>query len=144
MDTILVNKLNDTRFMKIEHLAIWVRDLNCMKDFYQHYFNAEAGDLYINEKKHFKSYFLSLGGSQQARLELMFQADRKPYEDERGFQHGLAHFAISVGNKMTVDSLTERLRADGYKIVGEPRTTGDGYYESIVLDPEGNRVEITI
>ena len=60
-------------------------------------------------------------------------------------QHtGFIHFAISVGDKGTVDSLTERLRIDGYEIVGEPRTTGDGYYESVVLDPDGNRIEITI
>src|SRR5690606_10340378 len=121
--------------MKIEHLAIWVNDLESMKSFYESYFRARAGDKYFNPNKKYTSYFLSFGDS-PVRLELMHRPDIEVNTGKGGFTHGLAHFAISVENKAAVDSLTERLRADGFEIASEPRTTGDGYYESVVLDPE--------
>ena len=82
-------------------------------------------------------------GDGKTRLELMNRADIINDPNKRGFMKGIAHFAISVGSKEAVNSLTERLRADNYIIKSEPRTTGDGYYESVVLDPEGNYVEIS-
>lgn len=128
--------------MKIEHLAIWVRDLEGMKDFYEQYFQARAGEKYHNPTKHFTSYFLSF--SEGCRLEIMHKPDILPNRQDADRQsEGLVHFAMSVGSKEAVDQLTERLRQDGYVIHGEPRTTGDGYYESVVLDPEGNLVEVT-
>lgn len=128
--------------MRIEHLAIWVNDLDVMKAFYTTYFDGRAGELYHNPKKDFTSYFISF--EEGCRLEIMKMpaiVQREGYGRE---VLGLAHFALSVGSKEKVNELTERLRSDGYSIAGEPRTTGDGYYESVVLDPEGNRVEITI
>lgn len=129
--------------MKIEHIAIWAKDLEKLKDFYLKYFQATAGEKYVNPIKKFESYFLSFhnGG---CRLELM-QMPGIPSTQNDAFAQfsGLIHFAVSVGSKHDVDALTERLRKDGYAIAGEPRTTGDGYYESVVLDPEGNRIEIT-
>ncbi len=130
--------------MKIEHLAIWVSDLERMRDFYQTYFQAKANDLYENKKKKYKSYFLSFEGNENARLELMKREDIQEIKGKRGLTSGLAHFAISVGSKAKVDQLTDQFRKDGYIIEGEPRTTGDGYYESVILDPEGNWLEITI
>ncbi|MBT1705509.1 VOC family protein [Chryseosolibacter indicus] len=128
--------------MKIEHLAIWVNDLEDMKLFYQKYFDAKAGEKYFNPKKNFESYFLSFEG--ECRLEIMKMPGVPGSVNDIYKQFtGLIHFALSVGNKSKVDSLTELLRKDGYEVVGEPRTTGDGYYESVVLDPEGNRIEIT-
>ncbi|WP_293916323.1 MULTISPECIES: VOC family protein [unclassified Sphingobacterium] len=126
--------------MKIEHLALWVADLERMKDFYIEYFAAVAEEKYINEKKQYKAYFLqfSEGGT---RLELMNRPDIFPAQ-YRGIMEGLTHFAITVGSKEDVDSMTERLRRDGFTIYSEPRTTGDGYYESVVLDPEGNHLEL--
>jgi lactoylglutathione lyase len=129
--------------MKIEHIAIWVTNLEEMRSFYEKYFSARAGEKYVNAKKGFHSYFLSFESG--ARLELM-QMDRIP-ENKNDIQLqslGLIHFAVSVGGREKVDRLTESLRRDDHKIIGEPRTTGDGYYESVVLDPEGNRIEITI
>jgi lactoylglutathione lyase len=128
--------------MKIEHIALWVTDLERMKDFYTRYFGVSAGEKYVNPKKQFTSYFLYFGAD-QTRLEIMNWPDMKSNPGKRGFLEGLAHFAISVGSKQVVDTLTEQLRADGYTIESEPRTTGDGYYESVVLDPEGNYVEIS-
>ena len=127
--------------MKIEHVAIWVNDLEAMKNFYEKYFNAVSGSKYFNPNKNFQSYFLSFG--EGCRLELMQMPGipsslNDPYKQFSG----LIHFAIEVGSKEKVNFLTEQLRKDGHAIVGEPRTTGDGYYESIVLDPEGNRIEI--
>ncbi|MGB1121766.1 MAG: VOC family protein [Saprospiraceae bacterium] len=90
---------------------------------------------------HFYSYFLSF--DMGCRLELMHKPDILQNKNI-GEYIGIIHFAISVGSKGKVDSLTEILRQANYKIVGEPRTTGDGYYESVVLDPEGNRIEITV
>ncbi|MEM7368345.1 MAG: VOC family protein [Bacteroidota bacterium] len=129
--------------MNIEHLAIWVQDLDIMKRFYESYFGARAGEKYRNSKKQFESYFLSF--ERGCRLELMHRPDIPANVNDllKEYQ-GLIHFAISVGSKEKVDSLTEDLRSAGYMIVGEARTTGDGYYESVVLDPEQNRIEITI
>ena len=127
--------------MKIEHIAIWVSDLETMRNFYEKYFNGISGALYKNPKKNFSSYFLSF--DKGARLELMQCPEISAHLSES--EHlGLTHFAMSVGSKVDVEALTERLRSDGFKVSGEPRTTGDGYYESLVLDPEGNRIEITV
>lgn len=126
--------------MKIEHLAIWVQNLEKMKSFYCTYFGAVAGEKYSNPKKEFESYFLQF--DEGARIELM----RKPSIKESIAEEliGLAHVAISIGSKSSVDQLTQRLIDDGYQVTAQPRTTGDGYYESVILDPEGNKIEITV
>lgn len=126
--------------MKIEHIAIYVEDIELVRDFYVKYFNLSYGEKYVNPKRNFTSYFLSFG-EDKTRIELMHIPDMgSPVS--RGNLKGLAHIAYSVGGKDKVNELTERLRKDGYPIASEPRTTGDGYYESAVLDPEGNYVEI--
>lgn len=127
--------------MKIEHIAIWTSDLEGMREFFQKYFDMKCGKKYENIQKGFSSYFLSFEGG--ARIEIMNRKDIVTDVGIKGMSNGLSHFAISVGSIDAVDSLTERLRNDGITIIGEPRTTGDGYYESIILDPEGNHVEIT-
>lgn len=129
--------------MYIEHLAIWCKDLEAMKDFYTRYFNARSNDRYHNPRNRFSSYFLSF--EKGPRLELM-QMPGIPdsLNDVLAQFSGLVHFAVSVSSEEAVNAITEQLRKEGFRIVGEPRTTGDGYYESAVLDPEGNRIEITI
>ena len=128
--------------MKIEHIAIWARDIEKLKDFYSHYFHAVAGEKYFNPKKNFHSYFLSFDTG--CRLELMQMPGILDTKDTQADQYfGLTHLAISVGSSELVDHLTNQLRDDGYVVASEPRTTGDGYYESVILDPEGNRIEIT-
>lgn len=126
--------------MKIEHIAIWVKDLERMKDFYLTYFDLTSNDKYVNEKKGFSSYFLSFASG--ARIELMHRGDIATGSNQSA-SFGLTHIAFSAGSKEAVDALTKRLRFDGVNIVGEPRTTGDGYYESVIEDPEGNQIEIT-
>jgi lactoylglutathione lyase len=128
--------------IKIEHLAIWVNDLEKAKDFYVKYFDMVCGDKYHNPKKQFTSYFLSFKTS-DVRIELMHRPDILEYVGKKGITNGFAHFAISVGSKQAVNELTEKLRTDNFTIEGEPRTTGDGYYESVILDTEGNLIEIT-
>lgn len=128
--------------MKIEHLAIWVKDLENTCNYYETFFNAKRGEAYYNPNKNFRSYFLSF--DMGARLELMHNPEVLELVNPAKERIGLVHFAISVGSKEKVDAITEQLRNAGYKIVGEPRTTGDGYYESVTLDPEGNRIEITV
>lgn len=128
--------------MKIEHLALWVDDLETMREFYLQYFDLSSGKKYHNPKKNFTSYFLNFGEG-KTRIELMHQPDIDTAPGKRGYFKGVAHFAVSVGSREAVNTLTERLRKDQYAIVGEPRVTGDGYYESVVLDPEGNYIEIT-
>ena len=127
--------------MRIEHIAIWADNIELLRAFYSGYFNLECGDKYINPNKNFTSYFLSFGKN-ETRIELMHTPDM---ENPKSREHlkGLAHFAITVGSRDMVNTLTERLRADGYTVLSEPRTTGDGCYESAVADPEGNRIEIT-
>ncbi len=128
--------------MKIEHIAIWVRNLEEVKSFYMKYFNMKCNEKYSNTKKNFSSYFLSFEG-ETSRIEIMSRPDITEAESKNAYTFGLTHLSISIGDKKKVDELTERLRRDGYKIVGEPRTTGDGYYESVVEDSEGNWIEIT-
>ncbi|MGD6892758.1 VOC family protein [Bacillus mobilis] len=126
--------------MKIEHVAIWVNDLEGMRDFYKQYFGGEENSLYHNPKKHFESYFITFEGG--ARLELMRQVGID--DNTRAQTIGYAHIAFSVGSKENVNELTNILREAGYPVLNGPRTTGDGYYESVVSDPEGNQIEITI
>ena len=128
--------------MRIEHIAIWAEDMNRLKDFYVRYFDASVGTKYRNEAKGFESYFLEFGAG--ARLEIMQGASvaRNPNDPLKPCT-GLAHFAVSVGSESRVDELTSRLKSDGYRVLDGPRITGDGYYESVILDSEGNRVEIT-
>lgn len=128
--------------MHIDHLAIWTKDLERSKTFYEKYFGATSNLLYINQKKKFKSYFLSFETG--TRLELMQRPDIKSVQNTNGAEYfGYAHLAISVGSEEEVNSLTEILRNDGFPVLDGPRRTGDGYYESVVADPDGNRIEIT-
>lgn len=127
--------------MKIEHLAIYTSDLEAMKLFYEKFFNAWVGEKYFNPKKNFTSYFLSFDSG--SRLELMKRDDIPANANKSAEYQGLIHFAMSVGSKEKVNELTEEIRAAGHQVIGEPRTTGDGYYESVIMDPEGNRIEIT-
>ena len=129
--------------MKIEHIAIWVDNLEEMRRFYETYFDAKSNKKYHNPKKDFSSYFLSFASG--SRLEIMHKPGIRPIPEKAQQEYkGIIHFAIAVGSETKVDALTERLRTDGYAIIGEPRRTGDGYYESVVLDPEDNRIEITV
>lgn len=126
--------------MKIEHVALYVKDIERAREFFVKYFAAVSNYLYHNPKTGFSSYFLSFDDG--ARLELMHLPDVP--ENGGALKTGYAHIAFSVGSRENVNSLTERLRADGYRIVSEPRTTGDGYYESCTADIEGNLIEITV
>lgn len=128
--------------MILEHIAIWTYQLEALKAFYETYFEASSGEKYINRDKGFSSYFLNFSGG--SRLELM-QMDGIPVHknDVHTQFTGLIHLAFEVGSLEEVNALTERLRLAGYQVVGEARTTGDGYYESVILDPDENRVEIT-
>lgn len=126
--------------MQIDHLAIWAHDLESLKDFYTRYFGCSSSEKYINEKKQFSSYFLTFSGG--SRLEIMKQEGVSGRRQE--VTVGLTHFAISLGSKEKVDELTVILGEAGLVVESQPRTTGDGYYESVILDPEGNRVELTI
>lgn len=128
--------------MKIEHIAIWTKDLEQLREFYENYFNATSNELYINQKKGFKSYFLTFNSD--TRLEIMQRPDIQSASKSTGKEYfGYAHLAISVGSEENVNKLTEILRNDGFPILDGPRRTGDGYYESVVSDPDGNRIEIS-
>lgn len=127
--------------MKIDHIAIWTKNLEGLRNFYIHYFDASGTEVYYNHSKEFRSYFLTFNGD--CRLEIM-EMPRIPLSKNDPLKQymGIIHFAINVGSKEKVDQLSETLKNDGYKLISEPRRTGDGYYESVILDPDGNRVEI--
>ena len=128
--------------MKIEHVAIYTRDLEALRSFYTKYFKATSNELYVNSRKGFSSYFLSFSGG--ARLELM-QMESIPdsRNDPIAQSTGINHIAFALGARSAVDLMSERLREDGFRILDGPRRTGDGYYECAFLDPDGNRIEIT-
>lgn len=124
--------------MYIDHIAIWTNNLERLKDFYLRYFNCKASDKYENIKKQFSSYFLSFQDG--ARIEIMKRYDINEISIKEML--GLAHFAIVVGSKEEVDGLTKTLEQSGIIIDSYPRTTGDGYYESVILDPDNNKIEL--
>ncbi len=127
--------------MRIEHVALYVHDLEAARAFFEHYFDAHAGALYHNERTGFRSYFLTFDDG--ARLEIMTRPDLAELEKPTA-RTGYAHAAFSVGSTAAVDALTARLAADGYEVLSGPRTTGDGHYESCILDAEDNQIEITV
>lgn len=126
----------------IEHAALWVEDLERARAFYERFFGAVSSTLYRNERTGFASYFLTIGDG--PRLELMHAPGLASRPPEGRQALGWAHAAFSVGSEAAVDALTETLRAAGFTVADGPRRTGDGYYESVVLDPDGNRVELTV
>ncbi len=125
--------------MKIQHIAIYVKNLAIAKQFYFDYFGGTSNEMYHNPKKQFSSYFIRFDG--ECSLELMHQPSRIQQNSPDNL--GWHHLAFSVGSRERVDELTNLFRSKGFIIHGEPRVTGDGYYESVVLDPDGNLVEIT-
>lgn len=127
--------------MKIEHVAMYVKNLDASKDFFVKYFDGRANKLYHNVRTGFQSYFICFDDG--ARLEIMRHPAMQDMEKPLT-RTGLAHIAFSVGSVERVNELTEQLKADGYSLVSGPRVTGDGYYESCVVDLEGNIVEITV
>ena len=127
--------------MKIEHIALYVNDLEHARDFFITYLGAAADQKYHNPRTDFQSYFLSFEDG--ARLEIMTKPDLTDSGDFLN-RFGYAHVAFSVGSKEAVDALTARLKADGYPVISGPRTTGDGYYESCILGFEGNLIEVTV
>ena len=126
--------------MRIEHIAMYVTDLEKAKDFFVKYFNAAADENYHNKQTGFRSYFLSFDGG--ARLEIMTKPQMTMGEKALD-RTGYIHIAFRLGSKQAVDELTQKLHNDGYPVVSEPRMTGDGYYESCIVGIEGNLIEIT-
>jgi lactoylglutathione lyase len=129
--------------MKIHHVAIWTKDIENMKNYYVKYFGCKSNQKYCNKISSFESYFLEFeNGPTLELMQMPMIPENMNNIDKQNI--GLIHIALSVGSKDIVDTITGRLKQDGYRIVSEPRVTGDGYYESCVLDPESNRIEITI
>jgi lactoylglutathione lyase len=127
---------------RLDHVALWTDDIERLASFYGRYFGAQAGERYLNASKGFESRFVTFEGG--ARLEIMRTTSLHPVSHTPGTQRmGLTHLALSLGSTELVDELTNRLRDAGYPVIDGPRRTGDGYYESVVLDPDGNRVEIS-
>ena len=127
--------------MKIEHVAMYVNNLEAARDFFVKYFGGKSNDGYHNPNTDFRSYFVTFEDG--ARLEIM----KKPVMDDLDKplnRTGFIHLAFSVGSKEAVDELTARMKSDGYEVVSGPRTTGDGYYESCIVGIEGNQIEITV
>lgn len=127
--------------MKIEHIALYVNDLEATKEFFVKYFCAVPNDGYHNLNTDFRSYFLSFDDG--ARLEIMNKPSINNLENTIQ-RTGYIHLAFSLGSKEKVDELTSELKKDGYEVISGPRTTGDGYYESCIVGIEGNQIEITI
>ncbi len=127
--------------MRIEHIAMYVTDLEGARTFFERYFGAVSNNGYHNQNTGFRSYFLTFEDG--ARLELMNRPLMEDPEKTSG-RTGFIHLAFSVGSREAVNRLTERLVQDGYPCISGPRTTGDGYYESCVVGIEGNQIEITI
>lgn len=127
--------------MRVEHIAMYVNELERARDFFVKYFNAVSNEGYHNKTTNFRSYFLSFEGG--ARIEIMNKPGMCDHEKELA-RTGYVHIAFSAGSKEAVDGLTARLKKDGFHVISGPRTTGDGYYESCIVGIEGNQIEITV
>lgn len=127
--------------MRIEHMAMYVNDLEMARDFFVKYFKATSNEGYYNKSTDFHSYFLSFDDG--ARLEIMNKSVMDDSEKTL-VRTGYIHIAFSLGSKEAVDELTEKMKNDGYEVISGPRTTGDGYYESCIIGIEGNQIEITV
>lgn len=127
--------------MKIEHIAMYVSNLEKAKSFFSTYFGAVSNDGYHNPKTGFQSCFLTFEDG--ARLEIMNRPECNGINKDP-YRYGYAHIAFSVGSSEKVDALTKQLQDSGFEVTSGPRTTGDGYYESCILDFEGNIIEITV
>lgn len=125
--------------MNIEHVAIYVNDLEAEKNFFVKYFGAKAGSKYSNFRNDFSNYFLKFDSG--SRLEIMTRTTMAD-PDKPKYRSGYHHIAINVGDRKDVDDMTKKMANDGVIVVSGARTTGDGYYESVVLDPEGNEIEL--
>lgn len=127
--------------MRIEHIAMYVNELEAVRDFFIKYFNASSNDGYHNQTTGFRSYFLTFDDG--ARLEIMNKPGMS--DGEKAINStGYSHLAFSVGSREAVDDLTDRLKKDGFQVTSGPRTTGDGYYESCIVGLEDNLIEITV
>ena len=126
--------------MRIEHIAMYVEDLEAARDFFVMYFGGKPNAGYHNKKTDFRSYFISFDDG--ARLEIMNKPGLADSDKELN-RTGYIHIAFSLGSKEKVDELANKLRNDGYEVVSGPRTTGDGYYESCIIGFEGNQIELT-
>lgn len=127
--------------MKIEHVALYVNNLENARDFFVKYLDAKSNEGYHNPNTNFSSYFLSF--DEGASIEIMNKPDVADLPKD-SVRTGYAHIAFSVGSKEKVDELTAKLRADGYEVLSGPRVTGDGYYESCIVAVEQNQIEITV
>ena len=127
--------------MKIEHVAMYVNNLEAARDFFVKYLGGRSNDVYHNPRTGFRSYFISFEDG--ARLEIMNKPEMPDSEKDLN-RTGYAHIAFSVGSKEAVDQLTGTLRTAGYRVISGPRTTGDGYYESCIVAVEDNQIEITV
>lgn len=127
--------------MQVEHIAMYVNELEQARDFFVKYFNAVSNEGYHNKTTNFRSYFLSFEGG--ARIEIMNKPGMCDHKKELA-RTGYVHIAFSAGSKEAVDGLTEWLKKDGFHVISGPRTTGDGYYESCIVGIEGNQIEITV
>lgn len=126
--------------MKIGHVAIYTKDLEQSKEFYVKYFGGKSNEGYHNKTTEFRSYFLEF--DEGASLELMTKPLLPQKTESEVETTGIAHLAFFLSTKEEVDSLTKCIIKDGYRLLSGPRTTGDGYYESCIADPDGNRIEI--
>lgn len=127
--------------MKIEHIAMYINDLEKARSLFMQYLGARSNEGYHNPRTDFRSYFLSFDDG--ARLEIMNKPGMKD-EEKAQARTGYIHIAFSLGSKERVDALTKELREDGYEVISGPRTTGDGYYESCMIGIEGNQIELTV
>ena len=127
--------------MRIEHIAMYVNDLETARDFFVKYLDGQFNNGYHNQKTGFRSYFISFDGG--ARLEIMTKPEMANHDKPLN-RTGYAHIAFSLGSRELVDELTKRMESAGYTVVSGPRTTGDGCYESCIVAVEGNQIELTI
>lgn len=127
--------------MRIEHAAMYVNNLEKAREFFVTYFGGRSDAGYHNKTSDFRSYFISFDDG--ARLEIMTRPEMSDQKKELS-RTGYIHLAFSLGSREQVDLLTERLKADGYKVLSGPRMTGDGYYESCIVGVEGNLIELTV
>lgn len=125
--------------MKIAHIALWTTQLELQARFWSEFFGGKVNEKYCSiNNPGFASYFVKIG--EEIAIELMTKPGLNLVCSDNQTT-GWVHIAIAVGNAEQVDALAKKAQEQGI-LVSSPRTTGDGYYEAVIKDPDGNLIEI--
>jgi lactoylglutathione lyase len=126
---------------QIEHIALATTDVERLCGFYQQ-LGAMASPVFADPDTGLRSCVLDFCG---VRLELFERPGRHEGAVGDALAPGLMHIGFALGSADAVDELSRVIATAGHRVLERPHRTGElGRYESVVLDPDGNRLKLTV